>query len=342
MKRKLESKETKDVRDVKINHVTIAIAAKNAPLMSMIMDVFGIRGICTIVAEYARSFKGETVHCYEGHKGYVTDLIELPNDKIASCSADGTICIWDTATGLCLNVLDEHSDQVGVLALSGDCLASGSMDKTVKIWNIDTWVCTHTLLHDDWICSLVFIGGLLVSCTHNTLNVWDVEHEQIQTICTLDSLMTEIVYFNDALLTLADGAIVLRSSQTLSPLLTFETQGPDQPWNNHVYSAMAKIDNNQVLCGAIDGSIHLWDVRGEKKTRLKQFTTSESRITEMSIQKPNLVFVDYDDGWQRVFNIDNGEQVSEVHDENMNWILPLSNGLVVKTLVDEDAICLMV
>lgn len=39
-------------------------------------------------------------------------MIELPNNKIISCSDDKKIKVWDTDTGYCLKILKGHDKAV--------------------------------------------------------------------------------------------------------------------------------------------------------------------------------------------------------------------------------------
>jgi WD40 repeat protein len=59
--------------------------------------------------------------------------------RIVSASQDGTVRVWDLASGACHHVLRHHVADVMAVAISaaGRTAASSSMDNTVLVWNLD-------------------------------------------------------------------------------------------------------------------------------------------------------------------------------------------------------------
>jgi WD40 repeat protein len=58
--------------------------------------------------------------------------------------------VWDVATGQCLNILEEHAENIWSVAFSPDdqMLASSSSDETIKFWSVPTGQCLKTLTSD--------------------------------------------------------------------------------------------------------------------------------------------------------------------------------------------------
>ena len=64
-----------------------------------------------------------------------------------SGSADKTIRVWRTATGVCIWTLKGHDNKVTLVACSNDSalVASSSNDRTVRVWCIATGECIQTV-----------------------------------------------------------------------------------------------------------------------------------------------------------------------------------------------------
>ena len=76
-----------------------------------------------------------------GHVSIVTGVAWHPDgSRLATCGADRTIRIWDTATGTELITLRGHSNLIQRLAFSndGNTLVSTSDDGTIKLWRAST------------------------------------------------------------------------------------------------------------------------------------------------------------------------------------------------------------
>ncbi|KAH7268477.1 HET-R [Fusarium solani] len=67
--------------------------------------------------------------------------------RLASASHDGTIKVWDAATGICLQMLNGHGAWVHSVVFSADSqrLVSGSGDGTIEVWDVAMGACLQTL-----------------------------------------------------------------------------------------------------------------------------------------------------------------------------------------------------
>jgi len=76
-----------------------------------------------------------------GHRGLVKSLAITPDGRLlVSASYDGTLRVWDVATGEAIRVLKGHSGTVNSVAVSpdGQLAISASSDETIGIWNLST------------------------------------------------------------------------------------------------------------------------------------------------------------------------------------------------------------
>lgn len=135
-----------------------------------------------------------------GHTGSVLALLVLPDGRLGSGSADGTIRLWnlnymDNAStiagrrnlvhGLYLRkmespdrtsiILEGHTDAVHTLVLLPDGrLASGSADHTVRLWDLPSGTSQTLTQHENEVTALIMWRGQLVSGSlDGTIVEWD-------------------------------------------------------------------------------------------------------------------------------------------------------------------------
>jgi WD40 repeat protein len=113
-----------------------------------------------------------------GHASSVTALALLPDGRLASGADDGTIKLWDPATGQLQATLEGHSGSVMALAVLPDGrLASGAGDGTIKLWDPASGQLQATLKgHSGPVMALAVLpdGRLASSGAHDgMIRLWD-------------------------------------------------------------------------------------------------------------------------------------------------------------------------
>ncbi|XP_071495937.1 WD repeat, SAM and U-box domain-containing protein 1-like [Diadema antillarum] len=105
--------------------------------------------------------------------------------KLASCSTDGKVIVWDTTSGETLAVFEhENKPIVRVCAFSPDSqfLVSGGADNMLCLWDLSKKTCIRKMAgHDNVIMACAFTpnGAHVISgSTCGDLRIWDALHGQ--------------------------------------------------------------------------------------------------------------------------------------------------------------------
>ena len=82
-----------------------------------------------------------------GHTSDVYSVVILSENRLASCSFDKSIKIWNLSRLTCEQTLTGHTSVVySLVVLSENRLASASADHSIKIWDLSTFTCQRTLI----------------------------------------------------------------------------------------------------------------------------------------------------------------------------------------------------
>jgi len=115
-----------------------------------------------------------------GHPTSVTALCELQGFLVASGSADGSIRIWQDATGDCLAMLRGHRGRITCLGqtVTGELL-SGSSDSTIRVWAMETLEDVSTAEeyrgHSDCVVALQVLedNRVISASSDGTVRLWE-------------------------------------------------------------------------------------------------------------------------------------------------------------------------
>jgi predicted NACHT family NTPase len=186
-----------------------------------------------------------------------------PNNKLLAIGDfNGSVCLWDTATGKEVLVLQGHYNFVASVVFndSGTMLATGSNDGTIKLWDVKTGDCLKTFKgHTNKINSVAFNPGgeIIASGSYDqTIKLWDVEStvclktlldhtEQVRSVAFSPNGQILASGCGDATIKLWD----VKSGQCLKTLLGHSSR---------VYSVAFSPDGEILASGSNDQTIKLW------------------------------------------------------------------------------------
>ncbi|MDD2756967.1 MAG: TIR domain-containing protein, partial [Methanothrix sp.] len=200
-----------------------------------------------------------------GHADYVGAVAVTSDGRtIISGSDDGTLKIWDMATGKCRATLEGHADYVRAVAVTPDgrTVISGSSDKTLKIWNMATGKCRATLEgHAGSVYGVAITpdGRTVISGSlDKTLKIWDLATGKCR--ATLEGHADYVM----AVAVTPDDRTVISGSddKTLKiwDLATGKCRATLKGHEGTVWGVAVTPDDRTVISGSDDKTLKIWDL----------------------------------------------------------------------------------
>ena len=248
----------------------------------------------------------------EGHTSWVTSMVFSPDGRLlAGVGYDGTVRLWDPATGQPAATLEGPGIGIHSVVFSPDgrLLVGGGIDGTVRLWDADTGQPAATLEgHTSRVTSVVFSpdGQLLASTGDRTVRLWDLA--TCQPAATLEghgSGVMSVVFSPDGRLLAGfdyDGTVRLWDPATGQPAATLE--GHSMGRGIVVFSP-----DGQLLAsigGGYDGTVRLWDPATGQPAATLEGHTSQVRSVVFSPDGQLLASAGQD-GTVRLWDPDTGQ-----------------------------------
>ncbi|EAZ90378.1 WD40 repeat domain-containing protein [Crocosphaera chwakensis] len=143
--------------------------------------------LCLLSSTISSPLAQPLIRTLTGHSLAVGAVAVTPDGKkLISGSCDGTIKVWDLATGNLENTLKNHSYSINILAVTTDSkkVISGSRDQTLKIWDLDTENLENTLKNHSYSINILAVTTdskkVISGSRDQTLKIWDLDTENLE------------------------------------------------------------------------------------------------------------------------------------------------------------------
>lgn len=226
------------------------------------------------------------VRTLAGHTSSVWGVAVMPDGRSAlSASHDGTLKVWELASGCELRTLAGHSSQVNSVALTPDgrFAVSASDDATLKVWELSSGREVFSLTgHADSVNGVTVTpdGRFAVSAsTDRTLKVWELASGRL-----VRTLFGHDFQVNGAVVT-PDGLLIVSASEDRT-LKVWELANGRlvRTLEGHVDSVMDVTltpDGRCAVSASADSTLKVWELASGRIIRtLEEHTNPEEHIVE--------------------------------------------------------------
>ncbi|MDR1555509.1 MAG: protein kinase, partial [Tannerellaceae bacterium] len=244
--------------------------------------------------------------------------------QVLSGYGNGSIRLWDTATGKCIRTFREHANVIKSFSLSpgGQWVLSGGWDKAIRLWDTTTGECIRTFTgHTGEVESVCFSPDgqrALSGSQDKTIRLWNTATGECMRIFTGHTGGVESVCFSP------DGQRVLSGSWDKTSKLWDAATGEcirtfigyiDSGYTSSVFSVCFSSGGQWALSGSEYGHIWLWDTATGKCIRT--FTGHTFYILSVCFSPgEQWVFSGSYDGSIRVWDTATGKCIRTWKEEN--------------------------
>jgi WD40 repeat protein len=232
----------------------------------------------------------------EGHSDWVTSVAFSPDGKmLVSGSHDGTVILWDVATGKQLRAIEDHRlngkpFEVVSVAFSpdGKRVASASSDKTVRVWEVATGAAVRKFSNVEYAQQVVFSpdGNRLAVANCATVLVWDLNAGTLIRTLTKAKFGVDSNYCAGHVAFLENGRRIIADA---GPFQIWEVASGRElrrlPFKQSGSAMTVSSDGTKLLLGGdlngAQGVIQLWDLASA--TLLRRFPEQPNVVESVAL-----------------------------------------------------------
>merc|ERR1712130_74269 len=205
----------------------------------------------------------------QGHSHFVSDVVISSDGQFAlSGSWDGTLRLWDLASGNTTRRFVGHTKDVLSVAFSADNrqIVSAAGDKTIKLWNTLAQ-CKYTIQedgHQDWVSCVRFSPNnqnpIIVSAGWDKyVKVWNLTNCKLKT-----NHIGHTGYLNTVTMS-PDGSLCASGGKDAKAMLWDLNDGKHLYTLDHAdtINALTFSPNRYWLCAATGPTIKIWDLESK-------------------------------------------------------------------------------
>ena len=288
--------------------------------------------------DYIKSIKIAFVK--KDHNGYVNSLCLTKDKRLASCSSDKTIKIFDLTSFECDLTLTGHKGGINhVSSLENGNLISSSADMTIKLWEIskESFKCLNTFKgHTEAVWrSIQLSKGVICSCSgDSTLKIWKASglYQCIQTLKGHDNCVISVLELKNKKFIVsgsnADNTVRFWDTFSYLCVKTFENCGCY--WNNSLIEAFGK-----VIVGGYNGVINIINIDTLQKETLIELNNIRWISSLLDLGNHNILCASK----EKIINFDLVENRAietreEVHQWSITGMVILEDGSLITSSTD--------